>query len=152
MRKVVSVVLGLATVGIAFWVDVRTGRRRDFAFWLYLAGGAAFWGGLTAMDSGNEISRLLYALINAVMLALGAALRRRVFAVFGAMGIAIYLGHLAQLFADSLLFPVALVLIGLGVVLAGVYWQKHEQGLSEAARRLLPPPLRLLIEEAQAQG
>ncbi len=152
MRKLVSLIMGLAMTGLAFWVDIRSGRRRDFAFWLYLAGVAAFWGGLTAMNSDSEISRFFYLCINLAMLATGAALRRRVFAAFGGVGVALYLGHLATLFEDSLLFPVALALIGIGVVFAGVQWQRHETRLTTAIRGLLPAKLRSLIDEAHADG
>jgi hypothetical protein len=51
-------------------------------------------------------------------------LSRRVFAVFGGLGVAGYLGYLAShLFRDSLLFPFALTLIGLAVIGAGLWWQ-----------------------------
>ncbi|MCC5811603.1 MAG: DUF2157 domain-containing protein [Ectothiorhodospiraceae bacterium] len=152
MRKLVSLIMGLAMIGLAFWVDIRSGRRRDFAFWLYLAGVAAFWGGLTAMNSDSELSKFFYLCINLAMLATGAALRRRVFAVFGGIGVALYLGHLATLFEHSLLFPVALALIGIGVVFAGVQWQRHEARLTDTIRGVLPTRLRMLIDEAHERG
>ena len=47
-------------------------------------------------------------------------LGRRVYAVFGVIGIALYLGDLAdKVFRDSLLFPFALSLIGVAVIAAG---------------------------------
>lgn len=149
MRKLVSLIMGLAIIGLAFWVDVRTGRRRDFAFWLYLAGVAAFWGGLTAMESNSEISKFFYLFINLAMLVIGAALRRRVFAVFGAFGIAAYLAHIASVFSGSLLFPVVLAAIGIGIVFAGAKWQRHEARITSATRRFLPAPLRTLLENVQ---
>lgn len=148
LRRLVSLYMGLGTMLLAFWVDVRSGRRKDYAFWLYLAGVAMFWGGLTAMDSHSEIGKFLYCLINLLMVALGAALMRRVFAVFGAIGIALYLGHLANLFAQSLLFPVALAAIGLAIIYAGIWWQKHEDSLHRAMLGVLPGPVRELIERA----
>lgn len=40
---------------------------------------------------------------------------------------AAYLGHLSyNVFRDSLMFPLALSAIGLGVMTAGVLWQTHE--------------------------
>lgn len=147
LRKWVSTWAGLLIVGLAFWVDVRSRRGPDFAFWLYLAGTAAFWGGLTSMDSDSEWSRLGYCAINLVMIAAGAALSRRVLAVFGGLGVAIYLGHLANdLFRDSLLFPFALTLIGLAVIGAGLVWQRHEVALAARLRAPLPRALRELLE------
>ncbi|KAB7624073.1 DUF2157 domain-containing protein [Alkalilimnicola sp. S0819] len=150
MRKLVSMVAGALTLGLAFWVDVRSGRRKDYAFWLYLAGAAAFWGGLTAMNSDSELGKLLYCGINLLLIACGAALRRRVLALFGALGVAAYLGHLADLFTNSLLFPVALGALGIGIVFAGLAWQRNEARITAAMLSVLPAPLRALIERAQA--
>lgn len=147
LRKLVSLYTGLAIIGLAFWVDIRSRHGPDFAFWLYLAGVLAFWGGLSSMDSGSEWSRLAYCAINLVMIALGAMLSRRVFAVFGGLGVAGYLGHLAHsVFKDSLLFPFALTLIGLAVIGAGLWWQKREGRIAARLRSGLPAPLRELLE------
>jgi hypothetical protein len=73
-----------------------------------------------AMSSDSEVGMFIYFLINVAMLLFGAVIGRRVYTVFGALGIAGYLGHLSyKVFKDSLVFPVALMLIGLGVVWLG---------------------------------
>ncbi len=147
LRKWVSLVFGLAVTALAFRVDLRTLDRRDFSFWLYMAGVAAFWGGLTSMNSGSEIGKFIYFLINLGMILVGAAIARRVFTVFGAMGVAMYLGHLSyKVFKDSLLFPVILTLLGLGIVWLGMQWQRHEPAITAALRERLPLALRELIE------
>jgi hypothetical protein len=147
VRKVVSLYAGLAIIGLAFWVDLRSRHGPDFAFWLYLAGVLAFWGALSLMDSDSEWSKLGYCAINLVMIAVGAVLSRRVFAVFGGLGVAAYLGHLAHsVFKDSLLFPFALTLIGLAVIAAGLWWQKREAAIALRLRSGLPGPLRELLE------
>lgn len=147
VRKVVSLYTGLAIIGLAFWVDLRSRHGPDFAFWLYLAGVLAFWGALSLMNSDSEWSRLAYCAINLVMIGVGAVLSRRVFAVFGGLGVAGYLGHLAHsVFKDSLLFPFALTLIGLAVIAAGLWWQKREAALTQRLRSGLPGPLRELLE------
>ena len=141
----VSLVFGIATCALAMWVDVRSrrsvhaGSRQDFAFWLYLFGAIMFWGGLSLRDSGSEWGKLAYCLINVVLVFGGAAIDRRVFTVLGALGVAGYLGYLAhRVFQDSLLFPFALTLLGLGLVALGVWWQRHEAALHARAARLLP--------------
>jgi hypothetical protein len=145
--KRVSTVFGLAMVAVALWVDLRNRSERDFAFWLYVFGVITFWGGLTSMDSDSELGKFVYACINGLLIATGAALSRRVFAVFGGLGVAIYLGHLSHtVFRDSLLFPLALAAIGLGVMAAGVAWQRHEAAIGQRLRALLPPALRELVE------
>lgn len=151
--KRVSMVFGLAMTLVALWVDLRTRTRRDFAFWLYVFGVLTFWGGLTSMNSDSELGKFVYACINLLLVAVGAALSRRVFAVFGAIGVALYLGHLSHtVFKDSLLFPVALTAIGLAVVAAGVWWQRHEQAIGQRLRSRLPRALRELVERRAAHA
>jgi len=145
--KWTSVVTGLAMLVIAVLVDIRTRRRPDFAFWVYLAGVAAFWGGLTALDSHNEWSKLVYCGINVLMVALGAALIRRVFVLFGALGVSIYLGHLSyEVFKDSMLFPAVLAAMGLAVIAAGIYWQRNQRAIGARLRHFCPQALREVIE------
>ena len=146
-----SMVFGLGMLAVAVWVDFRAresyAQGRDFAFWLYLFGTLAFWSGLTMQQSSSELGKFVYLLINVALLALGAVLGRRVFAVFGGLGIAAYLGHLARkVFADSLLFPFALTLIGLAIVAAGIGWQKNEARLSAALRARLPAGWREMLQ------
>ncbi|MGO4378783.1 DUF2157 domain-containing protein [Pseudoduganella sp. RAF19] len=149
--KIISTVFGLAMTLVALWIDLRTRSAKDYAFWLYLWGVLAFWGGLSSMDSGSEFGKLVYCLINVLMIGIGAALSRRVFAVFGGLGIAGYLGHLSySVFRDSLLFPVALTAIGIGVIAAGIFWQRREAAIGASLRGVLPEPLRLLVERRAA--
>ena len=85
------------------------------------------------------------------MIFVGATLGRRVFAVFGGAGVALYLGHLAdRVFRDSMLFPLALSAIGLLVIGVGVVWQRHEVTIEARLRGLLPTPMRELIERRAA--
>lgn len=143
----ISTAFGAAMLLGALAVDLRTRHGQDFAFWLYVFGMLTFWGGLTSLPAGGELARVGYALLNLGLIAIGAALSRRVFAVFGALGVAIYLGHLSHtVFRDSLLFPLALSAIGLGVMAAGVWWQRHEAALGGRLRGWLPQPLRELVE------
>jgi hypothetical protein len=149
-RKWISVIFGLAMTTLAFWVDLRTRRSDDYAFWLYLFGVLTFWGGLTALDSNNEFGRFAYALINVSLIVVGAALSRRVFAVFGGLGLALYLGHLSHtLFKDSLLFPVALTVLGGVVIAAGIAWQRHETTIGMRLRRMLPQAVADLVARRQ---
>jgi hypothetical protein len=147
LRKFVSLWFGLLIVLLAFWVDIRTRHDKDYAFWLYLFGVAAFWGGLSMMHSDSELNKFIYLCLNLAMIAGGAMLSRRVFTVFGGLGAAGYLGHLAyDVFKDSMLFPFVLTILGLGVIYLGILWQRHEEKISGELRRLLPVPLRDLIE------
>ncbi len=150
LRKIFSVWFGLLITLLAFWDDVRNRHARDhadYAFWFYLFGVLAFWGGLSMMNSDSELNKFIYLCINLVMIVVGATLSRRVFAVFGGLGAAGYLGHLAyEVFKDSMVFPFALTAIGLGVIYLGVLWQRREAAISSRLRALLPLPLRELVE------
>ena len=145
----VSVVFGMATVALAMWVDVRTRLSRntewqqDFAFWLYLFGATMFWCGLSLQNSDSEVGKFLYALLNVALVLGGAAIGRRVFTVYGALGVAMYLGHLShQVFRNSMMFPFALTLIGLAVVWLGVVWQRNEAAINARLAQYVPAGLR----------
>lgn len=144
----ISLVFGIGTCLIAMWVDMRSRLasgewRQDFAFWLYIFGTIMFWCGLSLQDSGSELGKALYALINLGLIFLGAAIGRRVFTVFGAFGIAGYLAYLShRVFRDSLMFPFALTLLGLAVVALGIWWQRHEKQIEARLSAWLPAGLR----------
>ena len=143
LRALVSMYFGLLITLFAFWVDMRGYKSGDYAFWLYLFGVIAFWGGMTSQYSDSELSKFIYFIINLLMISVGVVIARRVFVVFGALGAAFYLGHLANVvFKDSLLFPIALTAIGLVLIYLGVLWQKHEQHISERIQSHLPIAMR----------
>jgi len=146
-----SVVFGLGMLAVAVWVDVRARKSyaegRDFAFWLYLFGTLTFWCGLSLRDSDSELAKLGYCAINLGMIVFGAILSRRVFAVFGGLGLAAYLGHLSwKVFNDSMFFPFALTLIGLAIIGVGIVWQKNEARIGASLRATLPTTLREVLE------
>lgn len=139
-RQEVSLWFGLGLLLVVLLIDGRT--REDYAFWGYLAGLLAFWGGLTSMNSDSELGKALYCLVNVGLMLVAVLLRRPMFMVFGALGVAAYLGYLSyEVFADSLLFPVVLSLIGLAVIGLGLLYQKHRERLSEQLRAALPASL-----------
>jgi hypothetical protein len=147
LRKIVSMYSGLLMTGLAFWVDVRSRNKADYAFWLYIFGVIAFWGGMSMQHSDSELSKFIYFSINLIMIGVGVLLIRRVFVVFGALGSCGYLAHLASsVFKDSWLFPISLTAIGLVVIYLGILWQKNEKMLTLKMRNSLPIPIRELLE------
>lgn len=147
LRKLVSMYTGLLMIALAFWVDIRSRNKADYAFWIYIFGVIAFWGGMSLQHSDSELSKFIYFCINMLMIGAGVLLVRRVFVVFGALGGCGYLGHLASsVFEDSWFFPVSLTAIGLMVVYLGILWQKHEKTVTEKTRNMLPGQLRELLE------
>ena len=135
-RSWISVIVGAITIGVGFLLDrflsKPEGRSEDFAFWCYLFGLMAFWGGMTSMDSDLEFNKAIYALINIGLVGVAIRLKRVVFLVFGAIGVHLYLGHLAySIFQDSFLFPFAIALLGLSLILVTVFAQRFLNRLSK---------------------
>ncbi|WP_419420949.1 DUF2157 domain-containing protein [Legionella sp. D16C41] len=149
-KALISMYFGLVMLLIAFWVDVRSGGSADYAFWLYLFGVITFWTGMTMQSSDSEFSKFVYLCINLIMIGIGVILIRRVFVVFGAIGCCMYLGHLAwQVFQNSILFPIALTIIGILIIYLGTLWQKHEEVLTNKAQSWLPKPLQELLKSRE---
>jgi hypothetical protein len=138
-----SLCFGLLMILVTYLIDGRT--REDYAFWGYLFGMMAFWGGLSLMDSGSEWNKLLYCFVNLSLIILAVFLQRRVFVVFGACGVFGYLGHLSySVFKDSFLFPMALTLLGLAVIYLGVQYQRHHRQFEEIVLGRIPESIRRL--------
>lgn len=144
VSRKVSIWFGLGILIVAAIVNARQ-RSGDFAFWLYLFGVMAFWGGITATSNGTALDKALYCAMNVGFLFLAVFLGRRVFAVFGTIGIAIYLGDLAEkVFKDSLLFPFALSLIGIAIIALGLYYHRHQDAARAWVDANLPDFLKRL--------
>ena len=151
MRRRVSVWFGLAILIVACVVDYRS-RRDDFAFWLHLFGLMAFWGGISATSGATELGKAIYCLFNVGLLFVAVILLRRAYAVFGAFGIVLYLGHLAEVvFKDSLMFPFALSLIGIAVVVAGLVYHRNQQAIAAWLAANLPEAVLRLRPDGDAR-
>lgn len=147
LRSLVSIYFGLTMTLFAFWVDFRSSKSGDYAFWLYLFGVMTFWGGMTSQHSTSELSKFVYCCINLLLIGAGVIIVRRVFVIFGTVGCTIYLGHLAnKVFKDSWLFPITLTAIGLVIIYLGVLWQKNEKNITRKVRNYLPVQLRDFLE------
>jgi hypothetical protein len=143
-RKWVSLVFGLCMIIGSYFVDLKS--KHDFAFWGYLFGCLAFWCGLSLMDSHNELSKFFYCLINIVLMGVSIFLHRKVFIIFGALGVYGYLYHISStLFEDSLLFPFALTLQGVLILYLGITLNKHGNKIES----LIPQGLQALRPEAR---
>jgi hypothetical protein len=147
LRKLVSTYFGLFMIALAFLIEIRARKNKgDYAFWLYLFGVIAFWSGIMIQNSDSETSKVMYLFINTLMILFGVTLMRKIFVIFGSMGICIYVGHIAShIFKDSFLFPFALTALGFLVICLGVLWQKHEKDLSNKIKKILPKGVQELI-------
>ena len=144
-KEIVSTVFGAVVLAGAYVADLR-GRSEDYAFWGYLFGLMAFWGGLSAMKSDSELGKLMYCFVNMGLIFLSLALRRRMFIVFGALGLFGYLSHLAyRVFENSFLFPVVLSLIGLGIMYLGFQYQRHREHIDRRFHAKVVPHIRSFV-------
>ena len=149
----VSVCFGLIILLVSFLADRRT--EKDYAFWGYLFGMLAFWGGLSFMESGSEWAKAGYCLINIGLILVSVLLERRVFIIFGSLGVFGYLGYLSyHIFENSLLFPFALTALGLGIIFLGIKYQKNAERIQQSVMAFFPQELiqRLPRERARRKA
>lgn len=136
-RRIVTFLFGAVTIGVTYLLDRRT--EEDYAYWLYLFGLLAFWGAFSIEDYGSPV----YCLVNVGLMLVAILLQRRTFMVFGSIGVFVYLGYLSfEVFEDSLLFPAALVVVGVAIIAAGVWLQRRQAEVDAALLRLVPEAVR----------
>jgi hypothetical protein len=145
IRRAVSMWFGLALMIAAWAYELWRSRAPDMMFWIHIAGALAFWGGLSLHDGGTAFTKFLYLLINVALLAWSLFIDRRIFAVVGAFGVAGYLGYLANdVFEDMIGFSFALSAIGLAIIFAGLWLNKHRAQMSKGLSESLPAGMRKL--------
>jgi hypothetical protein len=126
-QLLVALWFGLGCLVVAYWIDLYTKRRlAEYASWLYFLGLLSFWVPLTLMGGNSQFQTFLYFLINVGLIILSLLLKRRIFLLFGGIGVLGYLSHIAyQLFADSVLFPLTLTAFGVIVIVFGIFSQRR---------------------------
>jgi hypothetical protein len=141
-RSAVSILFGLHMFFLAFFYDRKV--KEDYAFWIYLFGLIAFWGGLASHIFGKgEVWQLLWGCTNLGLIIISVLLQRKTFIVFGILGFLGYLGHLAYEFSrDSRAFPLVLSLIGLVVIWLGVLYQQNKAKVENTLIGLLPDSIK----------
>ncbi len=138
-QSTVSLYIGLVIIGVAWLIDLREWHNGDFAFWIHLSGLMAFWSGLTTHYYGAGSLNALYLVINIGLVLMSIFLMRRAYAVFGSIGVTLYLGYLsADIFRNSILFPFALSGIGVALIVFGLMFNKYGPQLASAMRQFLP--------------
>jgi hypothetical protein len=141
MRSWCSIGFGALILAGAFVLDHKS--KQDLAFWLYLSGLAAFWGGMTMRYEGPEWHKTAYLCINLALGVFGVYAQRRVFLVFATLGVLAYLGHLAaEVYRHSVWFPSIATLIGLVAIAFGAYLQRHRAHIESIFDRARPRRLR----------
>jgi hypothetical protein len=145
IRRRVSLYFGVAMILVAWALDLKQPAAGDFGFWLHLFGALTFWGAISASDEAAEIGKAMYCALNVALIFFAVFLNRRIYAVLGTIGVAVYLGYLAfDLFKDVLALSFVVSLIGLGVIFVGIVYQRKREKISASMDAMLPPALRAL--------
>lgn len=136
-KKQVSIVFGALLLIITYFWDRRT--KLDFAFWGYLLGMLAFWGGISLISNDSEFSKLIYFITNIVFILLSILFERRIFLICGTAGCIGYLSHLTtRVFKDFLSFPIMISIIGIFIIFIGIKYQKNKDSIDKKIIRLMP--------------
>jgi hypothetical protein len=114
---------GLTCLVVAYGIDLREKKNEpDYAFWFYFFGLLSFWVGISLMGGEDQLQRFLYCLINLGLIALAALLKRRVFLLFGGVGVLAYFYQLAySFFKNTIFFPLALSILGFIILGLGIF-------------------------------
>ena len=140
-RCMISIAFGVVMLLVSYWIDRRT--EVDYSFWGYLFGLMSFTGGLSFLDSGSQLGKLGYCLIHLLLIVISLILRRKVFLVFGGLGVFGYLCNEAYTyFRNSVAFPFVLSLIGIAIIAAAMMFKKNETALQQRVAAWLPRRLK----------
>ena len=86
----------------------------------------------------NEPVYFLFALFCLAYMVTSILVQRKVFMVWGAIGIIGYLGHLAYgIFKDSPIFPLVIIAIGLAIIFSGIYYTKNCEKIETTLRKII---------------
>ena len=144
MRNFASVVFALLLVGFAMKYDRKT--KEDYSLWLYIFGATMFWFSILSimfqLKLDNELAYFIFAVFSFVYMVLSVIIQRKIFMVWGVFGVFGYIGHLTYaIFKDSVLFPFALTLFGLAIILFGTYYAKNCDKFEQQLRNLVLPKI-----------
>lgn len=95
--------------------------QKDFGFWSYFFGMFLCWSGFTEWDKHTEWGHFTYFLINFAFILLSSFFHRKIFMFFGSLGVICYVGHLAYIFSDSLMFSYVLAAIGFCIIMLAIF-------------------------------
>jgi hypothetical protein len=137
----ISACFGLMMLLVAYLLEGAS--ELDFSFWFYLFGLLTFTGGLTLLGDGSQLGKAIYCLLDLLMMLLSVLLQRKVFLVFGAIGVFVYLMDEAEsYFRNSIGFTLSLTVIGALFIAAGIFYKRNEQSITRKVHPLIPARIR----------
>lgn len=136
-RANISKIFGILMLTAGYLLHLK--KKRDYAFWLYLFGLFTLTFGFSFFYNANFPGFIILLLIHIAMCFVSLFLEEPVFMVFGAIGIGEFLSRMSyKLFKDSMLFPFALTLLGVVIIVIGIIYQKNRRKIEDAINKLIP--------------
>ncbi|MDR2941972.1 MAG: hypothetical protein LBV17_05235 [Treponema sp.] len=136
-RANISNIFGLIMIFSGYFMNIKF--KKDYSFWLYLFGLITLSSGLSVFYNHNTAKFVLLGVVNILLILFSLFINRNVFLVFGAIGLAEFLSRLSwEFFYDSKLFPFSLTIIGVFLILLGIFFQKNRNNIEENVIRKLP--------------
>jgi uncharacterized membrane protein YjjP (DUF1212 family) len=113
--------------------------KKDYSFWLYLFGLITLSSGLSVFYNENLFKFIMLGVINVLLILFSLFINRNVFIVFGIIGVMEFLSRLSwEFFEGSVFFPFALTIIGVLLILSGIFFQKNRKSIEENFINKLP--------------
>ncbi|MDA3901118.1 MAG: DUF2157 domain-containing protein [Spirochaetes bacterium] len=136
-RALVSKIFGVLMLFAAYIFDIK--YEKDYSFWLYLFGLITLTSGLSVFYNDETLMLLAFGMIHILMIGVSIVLERNVFLVFGTIGVMEFLSRLSyKYFKDSPMFPFTLTLIGVGLIVLGIVYQKNKSSIEDRIRMMIP--------------
>lgn len=147
----ITLFFGLGLILVGYLSDLY--QKEKYAFWCYLFGVFFFWISLGSLVwDKTEAIWLIYLGINVVLMIVSILLQRKIFLVFGALGIFFYLSHLAyDVFEDLLWFPFVLSFLGFALIYVGFLYQKNAKWIENSIWAKIPPKLHKYLPHSQVK-
>lgn len=138
-RKYVSLVFGTLYLIIGYITHKKTDEK--YAFWIYLFGLFTLVASLSIFYNDDIPGFILFLFINIVLIVFSFILEQRVFLIFGLIGLIEFFARLSfELFEGSIILPFIYTILGVLIVLVGLYFQKNN--LSSKISELIPDKIK----------
>ena len=136
-RAIISQIFGLLMIGFGYFADIKF--KKDYSFWMYLFGLITLSSGLSIFYNDDIFKFVLLGAANILLILFSLFINRNVFLVFGAIGLTEFLSRLSwKYFEDSVYFPFALTVIGILLILSGIFFQKNRKNIDKNIINKLP--------------
>ena len=140
---------GICMIAVGYFTDLKF--KKDYSFWLYLFGAMTLLIGLSGFSNNDIFGFIRLGFASVIMILFSLFINRNVILVFGGLGIIILLGRLASLLFDyTIFFILTLTVIGVSLIVAGIFLQKNRKYIEENIVSNLPETLLKLRPKIKA--